>query len=144
VSPSSRLQPRGELSGELSADLVTIVGNLIENAFDATDGRSKRSVDVAVSEEAGGVRIQVGDTGPGVPLDDVDRIFLSGFTTKQNAQGSHGVGLALVRRAVDRWGGEITVHTDGGAVFQVWLPYAASSENALRPDAGTSLLPVTG
>ena len=137
VSPSSRLQPHGELSGGLSADLVTIVGNLIENAFDATEGRPERTVDVDVSEEAGGVRIQIRDTGPGVPLDDVDRIFESGFTTRPDAQGSHGVGLALVRRAVERWDGEVTVGSDDGAVFEVWLP-------AVRLPASARVAAATG
>jgi two-component system CitB family sensor kinase len=136
ISPTSRLGVVGEVSG----DLLTIVGNLIENAFDATDGQTERVVDLDIREEAAGVRIAVRDSGPGIPPDDLGRLFESGFTTKDGPPGAHGIGLALVRRSVSRWGGELMVRNDGGAVFEVWLPLGTGPARPSR----APYLPLTG
>jgi two-component system CitB family sensor kinase len=125
-------------AGELSADLVTIVGNLVENAFDATDGQAERRVQVEIFDDDGSVQIRVRDSGPGVPSAHVARVFDDGFTTKPGSRGSRGVGLALVRRSIARWRGEVSVHNDGGAVFEIRLPRpAAPSRDDVPP-----LLPI--
>jgi two-component system CitB family sensor kinase len=116
VTPESRLSA----DGGLAEDLVTIVGNLVENAFDAVEGRPKRRVEVDLREDGDQVVLVVRDTGPGVPAEVVGRIFEDGFTTKA-APGTRGVGLALVKRSVARWGGSVAVREGGGAVFEVRL-----------------------
>ncbi|GAB2921622.1 ATP-binding protein [Nonomuraea fastidiosa] len=89
-------------------DLVTIVGNLIDNAIDAAN-----RVDVHISGDERGVLIRVADDGPGL----TDRAaFEKGWTTKGDG---HGLGLALVGQAVRRLGGTIEVD---GSVFTVRLP----------------------
>jgi len=111
-------------------DVVTIVGNLIDNALDAVaagptaEGRWV-AVTVRVGNEA--IHIRVHDSGPGVDPETVDRIFEEGFTTKEaGSQPMRGLGLALVQQVVRRHGGEITVASDGGAVFTVRLPRSAT------------------
>ncbi|MFI7612640.1 ATP-binding protein [Nonomuraea terrae] len=89
-------------------ELVTIVGNLIDNAIDAA-GR----VEVHLSGDEHGVVIRVADDGPG--LTD-PAAFEKGWTTKGDG---HGLGLALVGQAVRRLGGTIEVT---GSVFTVRLP----------------------
>ncbi|MFC4008789.1 ATP-binding protein [Nonomuraea purpurea] len=89
-------------------ELVTIVGNLIDNAIDAA-GR----VEVRLAADPEGVTIQVADDGPG--LND-PAAFAKGWTTKGDG---HGLGLALVGQAVRRLGGAIDV---AGSVFTVRLP----------------------
>jgi two-component system, CitB family, sensor kinase len=105
-------------------DLITILGNLIDNAVDAA-AATEVPHRVAVSLCAGGegVRIRVADSGAGIAPGDADEIFTRGWTTKQEA--GHGIGLALVRHSVDRNDGTIEIAADpvlGGAVITVSLP----------------------
>ena len=87
-------------------DVVTVLGNLLDNAVDAvgTGGR----VEVLVQQEDdGGVFVRVDDNGPGVPEADRERVFEAGVTTKAAAGRPHGrgIGLALVARIARRRGG---------------------------------------
>lgn len=142
VTPTSCLRP---VAG-LSAELVTIAGNLIENAFEATDGQPNRWVRVALAERGGQIRLTVCDSGPGVPRPLRERIFDDGFSTKQphGRTGQRGVGLALVQHAVSRLGGEITVRNrlepGGGAIFRVILPAAPLHPVAGRESSQTTSL----
>lgn len=123
VSSDSRLGPPNGLSEVLSS----IVGNLVENAFDAVEGQPKREVQLHIEDEAGEIRLEVRDTGPGVPPDATARIFQVGYSTKVQSNGQRGLGLALVKRLVTQRGGDVSVRNDGGAVFTVRL--ALSSDN---------------
>lgn len=104
--------------------LLTIVGNLIDNAIDAAaTGPAPASVTVRLSTGEGNVRIEVSDTGPGIPHELSARIFTDGFTTKSPDGRRHrGIGLALVHRLVSRAGGTISVDCSGATTFTVVLP----------------------
>jgi two-component system CitB family sensor kinase len=111
-----------------SQALTTILGNLIDNAFDAVGGsRSPGAgpgrVRVALVEDEDRIRVEVADNGPGIPAQALDSVFVDGYSTKP-ASGSlrRGLGLALVHRLVQRLGGRITVSEGPGAVFTVSLP----------------------
>ncbi|WP_055697102.1 MULTISPECIES: ATP-binding protein [Streptomyces] len=107
--------------------LVTIVGNLVDNALDAAAGTRHARVEVAVRTEERAVILRVRDTGPGVPAERRETIFTEGWTTKEPpAHGKRGIGLALVRRLAERQGGsaEVGEAPDGGAEFTVALPEA--------------------
>jgi two-component system, CitB family, sensor kinase len=101
------------------ASLVTIVGNLIDNALDAVANAPTPRVDVRFESTHDGATIEVRDTGPGVPS---YRVFEVGWTTKPAIDGSRGLGLPLVRQTVARLGGTISMRNDPGAVFKVVLP----------------------
>jgi two-component system CitB family sensor kinase len=106
-------------------ELVTIVGNLLDNAFESVAPHSEGVVEVSITDGEDGVVVLVRDTGPGVRPEIVDEIFTDGFTTKvATGAGRRGLGLALVSQAVRRRGGTISVDNDGGAVFTVRLPRA--------------------
>lgn len=108
--------------------LLTIVGNLVDNAIDAaasTPGASA-GVDVRLRADGDDVTLSVADSGPGVPTDQRQRIFTDGYSTKLPAgRRRRGLGLALVQRTVTALGGAIGVADgdSGGARFTVTLPH---------------------
>lgn len=116
-------------------DLVTVVGNLVDNALDALgSGPGWVEVDVRTTtgaDEDGdvadgvteGVRVQVRDSGPGIEPGLAQEVFEHGFTTKvARTGGTRGLGLALTRQACVARGGWVSVRNDRGAVFTAWLP----------------------
>jgi two-component system CitB family sensor kinase len=106
-----------------SEDLVTIVGNLVDNALDALGGRSGGRIDVRLVAEGERVVIEVRDDGPGIPPEALDRVFEAGWSTKTGTDaGRRGLGLALVSATAARLGGRVRAATDGGAVLTVELP----------------------
>ncbi|AKZ58221.1 putative two-component system sensor kinase [Streptomyces ambofaciens ATCC 23877] len=129
VSQDSRLDD-GLLPPSLPArDLVTILGNLVDNAVDAAQGRAPSRVTVAAyTDVAGGAGselvMRVTDTGAGVDPAHADLVFQRGYSTKPADEGGRGLGLALVRQAVQRHGGTLTVAgaEGGGARFEARLP----------------------
>lgn len=118
-----------------TTDVVTVLGNLVDNAVEATSPGGR--VDVALRREDGATFVSVADDGPGVPPEDRDRIFGTGISTKVAPAGARGIGLALVRRVARRRGGDVTVgeSPSGGALFQVRLPDQIPEEARDRPAA---------
>ncbi|WP_308030084.1 sensor histidine kinase [Streptomyces sp. CoH27] len=107
--------------------LLTIVGNLLDNAIDAAaDGpppAGGRAVRLTLTEDEQATTVLVADTGPGVPPGARDSIFEDGWSTRPDrGTARRGLGLALVHRLVSRHGGTITVSEGPGAVFTVRLP----------------------
>lgn len=100
----------GHHGGALSRDLCTVLGNLVDNAVTACESR----VRISLREGEEGVVVEVLDDGPGVPPSDVPRIFEQGWSTRGSATTGHGFGLALVRLACRRRGGDVSVGSEGG------------------------------
>jgi two-component system CitB family sensor kinase len=100
-------------------ELLTIVGNLVDNALDAVGSGPERRVRVDLDGGPGHLAVAVGDSGPGVATADAERILERGWSTK--AGSGRGVGLALVAQVVRRHGGHLEVGTSslGGAEFLV-------------------------
>ena len=126
VDPASRLA-RVEVD---QVPIVTVLGNLIDNAIDAitddpgTTGHHPRGgVTVTVTDTDPVLRLTVTDTGPGIAPGRLAEVFVDGFSTKEPRSGMRrGVGLALVRRLVTRFGGTITATSPVGARFEVVMP----------------------
>ncbi|MER6016263.1 sensor histidine kinase [Streptomyces bluensis] len=128
VSEDSRIDD-GLLPESLSArDLVTVLGNLIDNAVDAAQGTAGARVTVTAytteSDTGAELVLRVADTGAGVDPAHAEAVFERGFSTKPAGPGGRGLGLALVRQTVRRNEGTLTVTeaTGGGAEFEVRLP----------------------
>ncbi|MFJ6651336.1 ATP-binding protein [Microbacterium sp. NPDC091313] len=114
------------VSPALSHDLITVTGNLVDNALDAVAGRPDAEVDVDVRDADGVVTIVVQDSGPGLAGTAPELLFQRGFSTKQaDAPGGRGYGLSLTQRICRLRGGDVSVadaDDDGGAVFTAVLP----------------------
>jgi two-component system CitB family sensor kinase len=123
-----------DVDGQL---LMTVVGNLIDNAIDATANQAEpRTVEVSLFDGAE-LRVVVSDTGPGVDPADLERIFRDGFSTKP-ARGElrRGIGLALVQRLVQREHGVISVRPGPGGWFEVVLPHQSGRSAEIVVGAG--------
>lgn len=117
VDPDSTCHPDG------TGDVITVLGNLIDNAVDATEYDSTINVQLAQGPD-GRISITVEDDGPGVSETDWPAIFEAGVTTKaQEGSNTRGFGLALVQRVAERRGGHAAVSRSelGGARFSVVL-----------------------
>jgi len=132
----------------LSTDLVTVLGNLVDNALDAVTaapaGPRWVRVELGTEREPGTgrdvARVTVTDSGPGVAAGLVETVFQRGFSTKATERGDgvpgRGLGLALARQVCLRRGGSLTVREGAGAVFTALLPVAG-------PAPGVELDPVS-
>ncbi|GGM09969.1 histidine kinase [Streptomyces fumigatiscleroticus] len=147
VTQDSRLDDRLLPDALPARDLVTILGNLIDNAVDAAQGGVRARVTVAAyttgAEEAGPeLVLRVSDTGTGVDPAHAGLVFRRGFSTKPAGPGGRGLGLALVRQAVHRHGGTLSVAeaAGGGAEFEVRLPLAGgdAADTLCTPGTGAS------
>jgi two-component system sensor histidine kinase ChvG len=105
----------------VSERLETVLRNLLENAASFA-GRPGRVV-VTVHHDDGDVVLEVADSGPGIPPEDVERVFERFFTTRSDSRGT-GLGLALAQAIVLAHHGTLVAASPegGGAVFTVRLP----------------------
>jgi signal transduction histidine kinase len=99
--------------------LLRAVGNLLDNAFAVAD-----TVVVEVAQTAGGPTMSVTDDGPGIPVEERERIFEPFVRLPRSPRGGTGLGLAIVRRTVESHGGTVTCEPcpAGGARFTLRLP----------------------
>jgi len=95
--------------------------NLIDNAIDAMNKKGKIFIHTFYDREANQVRIEVSDTGPGILIEDKDKLFLPHFSTKKKGTG---LGLAIVSQIIKEHNGAVQVHNNrpGGAKFTLQLP----------------------
>jgi signal transduction histidine kinase len=105
-------------------ELTQVVSNLLQNAVRYTpDGGEVRVTAARVAE---GVEIRVANTGPGIPDEDLPRVwerFYRVEKSRDRARGGAGIGLAIVRQLVEAAGGRVGVTSEGGwTTFRVTLP----------------------
>lgn len=107
--------------------LQQVFVNLFLNAVQAMPEGGRLTV--RARREAEGVRVDVADTGRGIPPEQLDRIFEPFFTTKDPGEGT-GLGLSVTYGIIEKHGGRITVESDPGrgSVFSVFLPAAGEED----------------
>jgi PAS domain S-box-containing protein len=110
--------------GEVATDenlVRQVLDNLLTNALDALAGAGRVTVSTAAAGER--VRLEVADTGPGIPAEQLARIFEPFYTTKEAGRGS-GLGLAIATTLAEALGGSLTAESKVGAgsCFRLWLP----------------------
>ncbi|GAA1923077.1 sensor histidine kinase [Streptomyces durmitorensis] len=138
VSPDSSIDD-GMLPADLPArDLVTVLGNLIDNAVDAAQGSPAARVTVTARADEAGLTLRVSDTGPGVDPAHTEAVFERGWSTKATA--GRGLGLALVHQTVTKHEGTLAVREapGGGAEFEVhlWTAAVGAGRRAHSPVPG--------
>ena len=119
INPISALPPSP--SPEVTYGLVTLLGNLIDNAFDAVQHSSKKIVEVTLKAQKNEWLIQISDSGSGLSTDQVHQIFAKGWSSKGEGRG---LGLFLVGMALEKLNGKIEVTTalGQGMTFSITLP----------------------
>ena len=103
-------------------DAVTLLGNLLDNAFDAVSGCERREVEVELTSSLDALHLRLGDSGPGLSEELAARVFERGWSTKPSeGPVGRGLGLALVVQVVRRYDGTVEVARSplGGALFDV-------------------------
>jgi signal transduction histidine kinase len=106
-----------------------LLGNLLDNALKYTPPGGQ--VQVRVTAEEGWAKVEVADTGAGIPPEEQDRIFERFYrvnTDRARSKGGAGLGLAIAKWVADAHGGRITVASEPGrgTTFTVWLPLRAA------------------
>ncbi|MGJ6122620.1 sensor histidine kinase [Mycolicibacterium sp. Y3] len=117
VTEDTQLPSDIPLTGQ---EIVTVLGNLIDNALDACD-RDEPWVEVTVNQDDEALTIRVADSGPGMDPRTFERAMRRGYSTKSDAAG-HGLGLALIAQVVNRHGGTIAAEVTYGSVVTVTVP----------------------
>jgi len=118
-----------------TGDFLELAGNLLENACKWC----RSTVDVRVEpasadgRRATGIRLTVGDDGPGIPEDAVETLLERGTRLDESTPG-HGIGLAIVRDIAESYGGSLEIGRSplGGAELRVFIPPTASSSSFRR------------
>ncbi|MFV0347637.1 MAG: ATP-binding protein [Halodesulfovibrio sp.] len=104
--------------------IVTILGNLLDNAFEAVLYRdlNRRRVELSFTDLGNDIVFEIEDSGHGIPMDKTHEVFEKGVSSK--GKDRRGVGLYLVRRALDELGGDVLISDSnlGGALFTVTVP----------------------
>ncbi|ACT11101.1 MULTISPECIES: sensor histidine kinase [Pectobacterium] len=105
-------------------ELITVLGNLIENAMDAIDGQENCEISVSFHHQNGRLHCTVGDDGPGISPESQARIYEQGFSTKGSGRG---IGLFLTKQSLEKIGGTIEFESEPEVYTQffVTIPYQA-------------------
>jgi signal transduction histidine kinase len=107
--------------------------NVIHNAVQAMNGKGK--LEISSQQNGGNVVVQIRDTGPGISREHLSKIFDPFFTTREVGKGT-GLGLNIVHRVVEKYGGNIQVESEvgQGTMFQISLPLS-EKKNVKKSDA---------
>ena len=124
--------PRVRIDPDRSTE---IFGNLVNNALKYTQPGGK--IDISVGPCPAGVQVVVRDTGPGIPKEDLPKIFTKFYRTNSAVKGGHrgtGIGLAFVKALVEGQGGKVRVESTVGvgSTFIVEFPAHISGKTGTK------------
>lgn len=111
------------------AVLITVLGNLIENALEALGQEPGGEISVSLHYRHGWLHCEVNDDGPGIAPENIEHIFEKGVSSKGTKRG---VGLALVKQQVENVGGNISVESEPGIFTQFFVQLPWNGERASR------------
>ncbi len=111
-------------------EISQVFVNLLGNAIEAAKNQKEKWVELRVRSAGEQVRVEITDSGPGVPEELREKIFEPFFTTKPPGSGT-GLGLSISRRIIERYGGRIDIdHSKDHTTFVVHLPVWAKQADA--------------
>lgn len=96
--------------------IYSVFDNLLSNSV--KHGESKR-IEISIERKGDICEITVRDFGRGIPEEIIGRLFVEGFS--YGVKAGSGLGLYIVKKVIERYGGEVRVFNDNGAVFQLRL-----------------------
>jgi CheY-like chemotaxis protein len=130
---SARLPAEPILLDADPARLVQVLTNLLNNAVKYSPRGGQ--IEISVERENGELRINVKDSGIGIPAEKLESVFEMFGQLDRSLESGYkglGIGLALSRTLVAKHGGRIKAHSEGlgrGSEFSVWLPFSAAAES---------------
>ncbi len=105
-----------------SWEICRILGNLIDNAIDATEDNKNKLIQIDILEEVDRYRFIVKNNGRMILQDIQDKVFQPGFTTK--GKKGQGMGLAICKEIIDKYGGEVNLESNQTyTVFEITIPF---------------------
>lgn len=125
-SNSSLRKRKGRVN---SHALVTIIGNLLENAIEAVSisDKEKKEVNILIEEDSYAILIEVKDTGVGIAKENLSKVFSNGYSTKGENRGK---GLMLLKQVVENLNGKVEVfsNVNEGCQFKVCITKEAKDD----------------
>lgn len=106
-----------------SEEIVSIIGNLIENSLDAVSNDGDGQIYIKIEQQSEFFKIYLKDNGPGIKKEYRDKIYDQGFTTKE---GDRGHGMSIVKEIVDQANGTIKLKVDKGVIWDINIPMLRS------------------
>lgn len=127
ISDASYLPDSG--NEQQMAALITVLGNLIENALDVMHEQTEGEIHVMLHYQNGWLSCEVSDDGPGILPEHLATVFDKGFSTKGE---NRGVGLFLLKQQTEHLGGSVSVESEPGVFtqFLVQLPWDGGNQTA--------------
>ena len=112
--------------------MCKVLGNLLDNAIDALQEVSDRRLTLTLTEDLKAFRFSVKNSGPMIPVKLQASIFQPGITTKA---AGHGMGLFIVRRTVQEWGGDIRLISDAKETeFSGFIPREVKPQDKTKKE----------
>jgi Signal transduction histidine kinase regulating citrate/malate metabolism len=102
-----------------SEDIVSVVGNLIENSLDEVKNDGTGLIYIKITEDEGFLNIKIRDNGGGIPPEYRERIYEQGFSTKE---GQRGHGMYIVKKIIDESKGTIEFDVNEGVLWNISIP----------------------
>ena len=120
VNPESRFPKIGD---DLATRVVTIVGNVLENAIESLQNSDKkgRKITLHFIENESSLEIRIKDNGDGLPEELKGKVFDYGYTTKESLK-ERGIGLFLVKEQIEQLNGKLDLILEGGVEFVITIP----------------------
>lgn len=113
-------------------EMCKVLGNLLDNAIDALQEVSDRRLTLTLTEDLKAFRFSVKNSGPMIPVKLQASIFQPGITTKA---AGHGMGLFIVRRTVQEWGGDIRLISDAKETeFSGFIPREVKPQDKTKKE----------
>ena len=110
------------ISNEFKHVFINLINNS-KDAYSTLDKEVEKNINIDVLGNNEAVIIEFKDNAGGIPLNIIDNVFVSNFTTKADGKGS-GIGLFMTKQIIEKFGGSVEVYnSEDGACFKMTLPY---------------------